>query len=148
MDQINTTRLLIGALIAGVIYFILDGVIHGAILGPEHEAVIVNAGKQVENDPTAYGYFALFDFGKGLVAMLFYVMARARLGAGPVTAVWAGVFAWFAVEVLPALAQMPFPFYGKWFFVKVMALELVPMIAGAVAGAWVYREDAAVPARA
>src|SRR5262245_57604001 len=120
MNQINTARLLIGALVAGVVYFICDGIIHGAILGAEHEAVIVNAGKQVENDPSAYGYFGLFDFGKGLVAMLFYVMARARLGAGPITAVWAGVFAWFAVEALPAIAAMPFPFYGKVFFVKVM----------------------------
>jgi hypothetical protein len=148
MDQINTARLLIGALIAGVIYFVFDGIIHGAILGAEHEAVIVNAGKPVENDPTAYAYFGLFDFGKGLVAMVFYVMARARLGAGPITAVWAGVFAWFAVEVVPSIAQMPFPFYGQVFFVKLMAMELVPMIVGAVAGAWIYREGASSTAAA
>lgn len=148
MDQINTTRLLLGALVAGVVYFIFDGVIHGAILGAEHEAVIVNAGKQVEHDPTAYAYFGLFDFGKGLVAMLFYVMARARMGAGPMTAAWAGAFAWLAVEVLPGIAQMPFPFYERMFFVKVMALELVPMVVGAVAGAWLYREGTSAPAAA
>ena len=148
MNQINTSRLLLGALVASVVYFIFDGIIHGAILGAEHEAVIVNAGKQVEHDPTAYGYFGLFDLGKGLVAMLFYVMARARLGAGPITAVRAGVFAWFAVEALPAIAAMPFPFYGKFFFVKVMAMELVPMIIGAVAGAWIYKEGATASAAA
>lgn len=141
MGNINTTRLALATLVTAVLYFIFDGVIHGAILGAEHEAAIVGAGKPVEHNPSAFGYFALFDLGKALVAMLVYVFARARLGAGPVTAVWAGLIAWLAVEVLPSIAMMPFPFYSKWFYVKTMALELVPMVVGAVAGAWVYREE-------
>ena len=141
MGNINTTRLALATLVTAVLYFIFDAVIHGAIMGAETEAGIVAAGKTVEHDPIAFAYFALFDLGKALVAMLFYVFARARLGVGPITAVWAGLIAWLAVEALPAIAQMPFPFYSKWFFVKVMALELVPMVAGAVAGAWVYREE-------
>lgn len=143
MGNINTTRLALATLVTAVLYFIFDGVIHGAILGPEHEAAITGAGKPVASDPTAFGYFALFDLGKALVAMLVYVFARARLGAGPVTAVWAGVIAWLGVEALPAIGAMPFPFYSKWFYVKVIALELVPMIVGAIAGAWVYREETA-----
>ena len=140
MGNINTTRLLLATLVTAVLYFIFDGIIHGALMGAETEAGIVAAGKTVEHDPTAFGYFALFDLGKALVAMLFYVFARTRLGAGPITAVWAGVIAWLGVEALPAIAQMPFPFYSKWFFVKIMALEFVPMILGAIAGAWVYKE--------
>jgi hypothetical protein len=140
MGTINTQRLILGTLPAAIVYFICDAVIHGAILGAEHQAAIIGAGKPVANDPTAFGYFALFDLGKGFVAMLVYVFARTRLGAGPVTAVWAGLIAWLAVEALPAIAAMPFPFYTKWFYVKVMALEVVPMILGAVAGAWLYKE--------
>jgi hypothetical protein len=143
MGTINTTRLLLAALATGVLYFIFDGIIHGAILSGEHQAAIVGAGKPVVNDPTAFGYFALFDLGKGLVAMLVYVFARARLGAGPITAVWAGMIAWLGVETLPAIGAMPFPFYSKWFYVKVIALELVPMVVGAVAGAWIYKEETA-----
>lgn len=140
MGTINTQRLLLSTLVAAVAYFIFDGIVHGAILGAEYEAGIVAAGKTVEHDPTAFGYFGLFDLGKGLVAMLIYVFARSRLGAGPITAVWAGAITWLAVEALPSLAQMPFPFYSKWLMVKVMALQIVPCIAGAVIGAWVYKE--------
>lgn len=143
MGNINTTRVALATLFTAVLYFIFDGVIHGAILGPEYEAGIVAAGKTVEHDPSAFGYFALFDLGKALVAMLVYVFARSRLGAGPITAVWAGLIAWLGAEALPAIAQMPFPFYDKWFYVKLIALELVPMVVGAVAGAWVYREETA-----
>src|SRR6266550_2652679 len=140
MGKINWGRLIAGALIAAVFYFICDGTIHGALLGKYHLAAISGAGYPLTADNTAYIYFGLFDLGKGLVAMLIYVAARSRFGAGVKTAVWAGLVAWLAVAVLPSIEWMPFPFYEKSFFVKVIALELVPMVIGAILGAWVYKE--------
>ncbi len=141
MGRINYGRLIAGAVIAAVFYFIADGTIHGALLGKYHLAAIVGAGYPVKPDNTAYIYFGLFDLGKGLVAMLIYVAARSRFGASVRTAVWAGLVAWLAIEVLPSIEWMPFPFYEKSFWVKVMALEIVPMVIGAVLGAWVYKEQ-------
>lgn len=140
MGRINYGRLIAGALLAAVFYFIADGFIHGAVLGEYHMAAVTNAGYPLRPDPTAYVYFALFDLGKGLVAMLVYVAARSRFGAGVKTAVWAGLVAWLAIEVLPSISWMPFPFYGKSFWVKVMALEILPMVIGAILGAWMYKE--------
>lgn len=140
MAGINTQRLLLCTLVTAVVYFIFDGIVHGAILGAEYEAGIVAAGKTVVHDPVSFGYFGLFDLGKGFVAMLFYVFARARLGAGPRTAAIAGLVTWLAVETLPAIAQMPFPFYDRMFFTKLIALQLVPSVVGAVVGAWLYKE--------
>ncbi|HXL82171.1 MAG TPA: hypothetical protein VN951_14940 [Pyrinomonadaceae bacterium] len=141
MGRINYGRLIAGALLAAVFYFIADGTIHGALLGKYHLAAIVGAGYPAKPDPNAYFYFALFDLGKGLVAMLIYVAARSRFGAGVKTAMWAGLVAWLAIEVLPSIEWMPFPFYEKSFFVKVIALELVPMVIGAILGAWIYKEQ-------
>jgi hypothetical protein len=143
MGRINYGRLIVGALIAAVFYFIADGTIHGAILGKYHMAAITGAGYPLKPDPTAYFYFALFDLGKGFVAMLIYVAARVPCKPGPKTAVVAGLIAWLALEVLPSIEWMPFPFYEKSFFVKVIALELVPMVIGAILGAWIYKEPAA-----
>ena len=141
MGRINYGRLIAGALIAAVFYFIADGTTHGALLGKYHMAAISGAGYPLRPDPTAYFYFGLFDLGKGLVAMLIYVAARTRFGAGVKTAVWTGLVAWLAIEVLPSIEWMPFPFYEKSFFVKVIALELVPMVIGAILGAWIYKEQ-------
>jgi hypothetical protein len=138
--KINYGRLIAGAVLAAVFYFIADGFIHGALLGEYHMAAVTNAGYPIKEDPTAYFYFGLFDLGKGLVAMLIYVAARSRFGAGVKTAVWAGLVAWLAVEVLPSISWMPFPFYEKSFWIKVMALEIVPMVIGAILGAWIYKE--------
>ena len=59
-------------------------------------AAITAAGKPIQNDPTAYAYFAIFDLGKGLVVLLVYAAARSRFGAGVKTAVWTGLIAWLA----------------------------------------------------
>jgi hypothetical protein len=142
MSRINYGRLFAGTLVAAVFYFIADGFIHGALLGPYHLAAVTRAGYPVTADNTAYIYFALFDLGKGLVALLIYVAARARFGPGIRTAAWAGVVAWLATAVLPSLEWLPFPFYEKSFFVKVIALELVPLVIGAILGAWIYKEPA------
>jgi hypothetical protein len=143
MGNVNYGRLIAGALLAGVFFFIADGFIHGALLGRFHMAAVANAGYPLTSDNTAYIYFVLFDLGKGLVAMLIYVAARVPCRPGPRTAAIAGLIAWLAIEVLPSIEWMPFPFYDESFWVKVMVLELVPMVVGAVLGAWIYKE--AVP---
>ena len=140
MGKINYGRLIVGAVVAAAFYFIADGTIHGALLGKYHMAAISGAGYPLKPDPTAYFYFALFDLGKGLVAMLIYVAARSRFGAGVKTAVWTGLVAWLAIEVLPSIEWMPFPFYDKSFWLKVMGLEILPMVIGAILGAWIYKE--------
>ena len=139
MGNVNYGRLIAGAVLAGVFYFIADGFVHGALLSEYHMAAITSAGKPVVHDPTAYFYFAVFDLGKGLVAMLIYVAARVPGKPGPKTAVVAGLITWLAIEVLPAIAAMPFPFYEKSFYLKVIAFELVPMVIGAILGAWIYK---------
>ncbi len=130
MGKINHGRVIAGAIAAGIFYFIANGFIHGAVLGREHMAAITGAGKAVQHDPTSYVYFAAFDLGKGLVAVLLYAAARPRFGPGVKTAIWAGLVAWFAIEALPQNL--------KW-----IALEIVPMAVGAILGAWIYREPAA-----
>jgi len=140
MGKINYARVIAGAIVASVFYFVADGIIHGVFLGQDHMAAITGAGKPIEHHPTSYLYFAIFDLGKGFIAMLIYAAARPRFGAGVRTAVWAGLMAWLAIEALPAVAAMPFPFYETSFYWKVIGLELVPMVIGAILGAWIYRE--------
>jgi hypothetical protein len=140
MGKINYGRLILGAIVAGIFFFIADGLIHGKLLEADHKAAITAAGKPLTEDPTSFVYFGVFDLGKGLVVMLLYAAARARFGPGASTAIWAGVVGWLAVEALPNIAAMPLPFYPKMVYWKWITLEIVPMIIGAILGAWVYKE--------
>ena len=140
MGKVNYGRVIAGAILAGSVYFIADAIIHGAFLGGEHMAAIIAAGKPLRHNPSSYVYFAAFDLGKGLVAVLGYAAARPRFGPGVRTAIWAGMLAWFATEALPQIAAMPLPFYEKAFYWKWIGLEILPMAGGAVLGAWIYNE--------
>jgi hypothetical protein len=82
MGKIDHGRVIAGAIAAGIFDFIADGFIHGALLGREHMAAITGAGKAVQHDPTSYVYFAVFDLGKGLVAVLLYAAAARGSGQG------------------------------------------------------------------
>jgi hypothetical protein len=140
MGKINYGRLILGTIVAAIFFFIADGLIHGKVLAEDHKAAITGAGKEVREDPTSFAYFTAFDLGKGLVVMLLYTAARARFGPGVKTAVWAGAVGWLAIEVLPNLANIPFPFYPKVVYWEWMALEFIPMIVGAILGGWIYKE--------
>lgn len=143
MGKINYARVIVGAVIVGVFYFITDGAIHGGLLEADYIAAITGAGKPLQHDSTTYIYFAAFDLGKALVAILFYAAARPRLGAGIKTAAWSGLFAWLAVEALPAIAAMPFPFFEKSHYWKVLLFEIPSMVLGGILGGWIYREPVA-----
>lgn len=140
MAKINVGRLVLSTLLAAVFYFVADGVIHGAILDADAEAALKAAGKPIVHDPIAFAYFGFFDLGKGFVAMFIYVLARERFSPGVRSAVIAGLLTWFAIETLPNIAQMPIPLVPQFVYWKWIALELVPCVAGAVLGAWVYKE--------
>jgi hypothetical protein len=140
MTSINYVRFFAGAMVAAVFYFIADGFIHGKVLGEDHKAAITGAGKPLREDPSNFVYFAVFDLGKGVVVMLLYTAALTRFGSGVTTAVWAGAVGWLAIEALPNIANMPFPFYPKSVYWKWIALELVPMLIGAMLGGWIYKE--------
>jgi hypothetical protein len=141
MGKINYGRVIIGAIIAGIFFFITDGVVH-TVLGPYHLAALnklASVPPQTQ-DPTMYIWFGLYDLCKGLAALLIYAGIRPRFGAGVKTAVWAGVITWLAAKVAPSLASMPFPFYDHVYFYKLMAMTLVTTAVGAIIGAAIYKE--------
>ncbi len=140
MGTINYARVIVATLVVGIFYFIADGFIHGALLSGDYLATMTRLGIEAEEDPTAYAYFAVFDLGKAFVAVFFYAAARPRFGPGIKTAICAGLFTWLAVEAVPAIASMPFPFFEKSHYLKLMALEIVPVTLGAILGGWLYRE--------
>jgi hypothetical protein len=139
MGKINYGRAVIGIILTTIFYFLTDGVVH-KILGNYHMAAITGAGKVVQGSPTDYIYFAVYDLCKALVAVLIYVGIRPRFGPGVKTAVWAGAVAWLGCIVAPSIAAMPFPFYERVYFYKLIGMELVTMVVGAIIGAAIYKE--------
>ena len=146
MARINWGRLILGSLIAAIIMFFTDGLIHETIAKADWSAVY-NGLRTPEPEPhgTSMVYFAIFELGRGFTAMMFYVLMRAYFGAGPKTAVLAGILGWIAFSLTGPAQFIPLRFFSNALWLKVGALHLITSILATIAGAALYK-DASTPA--
>jgi hypothetical protein len=133
----NAKRIILGGIVAGIVYFVGDGVVHGALL---HSRWVEILGPNADQSLHQPGYFFPYDLLKGLLALWIYAAARPRLGPGPLTAVIAGFVVWFACIPVPLLGLLPMKFFGANFVALWSLYALIPMVLGSIAGAWLYRE--------
>ena len=143
MARINWGRLMLGALVAAIIMFLTDGFIHERIVGADWRAVYAGL-RAVEPEPhgTSMVYFALFELGRAFITMLFYATMRTHFGAGPKTAVLAGIASWIAFSLTGPAQFIPLGFFSTALWMKVGALHLITSIIATIAGAALYKDSA------
>ena len=141
MPQINWARLLIGTLVAAIIMFFSDGFFHEMVAKADWKAVYaaLNA-KEPEPHGSSMAYFAVFEIGRAFTALLFYATMRTRFGAGPKTAVLAGIAGWVAFSLTGPVQFIPLGFFSTALWLKVGAFHLVVSIVATLAGAALYKE--------
>jgi hypothetical protein len=137
----NYAKIALGGLVAGVICFIGDGIVHGVLLQARWME-IANTLHLPRGD-SGFGYFSIYDLAKGVASVLLYAMIRPRLGPGARTAVIAGLLTWALVLPIPLLGMIPIHFFGRKFALLWSFYGLFPIVIGAVAGSWFYREQPA-----
>lgn len=146
MGSIPFGRVLLGGLVAGLVMNVSEFVLHGIVLAPDGARLVEEwgrAGLSVEraSDPTLLVWLVGVTFLLGLLAVWTYAAIRPRFGAGPGTAVVAGLAVWAmsylyagvyvhaGIVILPAkLTWLP------------VAWSLVEVPVATVIGAWLYRE--------
>ena len=143
MAQINWGRLFLGTLVASIIMFATDGFIHETITRADWVSVY-DSLRATMPDPhgSSLVYFALFELGRGFTAMMFYVLMRAFFGAGPKTAVLAGIVGWIAFSLTGPVQFIPLGFFSNALWLKVGAIHLVTSIVATIAGAALYKDAA------
>lgn len=143
MTNINWSRFLIGGLIASVILFVTDGMMHEMILKADWQAIYAALGAR---EPQPHGssmlYFAIFELGRGMISVLIYVLMRPFHGAGPKTAVFAAIVGWLAFSVAGPVQYVPLGFISIPLWLKAAAIQLVATIVGVLAGAALYKDGA------
>ncbi|HEY5884738.1 MAG TPA: hypothetical protein VIT88_08635 [Pyrinomonadaceae bacterium] len=142
MPRINRVRLIIGALVAAIILFVTDGLMHESWLHPDWLAVYNNLRATTpEETPVSMIYFAIFELGRGFIAMLLYVLMRDRFSPGPKTAVLAAVFTWIAFSLTGPAQFIPLGFFSNALWMKMGIAHLVTTVIATVAGAAIYKSE-------
>ena len=102
-------------------------------------------------EPTEHGvsmlYFAVFELGRGFIAMLLYVLMRPTCKPGPKTAACAGLVVWIAFSLTGPAQFIPLGFFSNALWIKVGAFQLVTSIVAAIVAAALYK-DAVEPSAA
>ena len=144
MARINFGRLVIGGLIATVILFVTDGLLHEHLVRDYWHYVYDGLGTRAPEPghSTALAYFLIFEVGRAFIAILIYALMRPFYGAGPTTAVISAIAAWFAFSVTAPAEFIPLGFYSRRLWVIVAAVQLVTSIGANLIAAWIYRDPA------
>jgi hypothetical protein len=141
MSRVNWIRLIIGGVIASVILFLTDGFFHERVVAADWAAVFTALGiKPPVETPANLLYFAIYEVGRGFLAMILYGLMRPCCKPGPKTAAIAGVVVWLAFSVTGPAQFIPLGFFSHGLWVKVGGFHLITSIIATIAGAAFYRE--------
>jgi hypothetical protein len=141
MTGINAGKVVVGGLLAGLVFNVIDFVVNTMIMAADYQAAFTRLGLDAAamESGAALAAVIIIDFLFGILAVFTYAAIRPRFGPGAKTAAYAAVLLWLAV----ALVLLIFTLSGVFtmgLYVKGSLLALVNNVIGTVAGAWAYKE--------
>jgi len=139
MSNINTGRVVIGGLVAGVVLIIGEFLLNDFVLAAQMKEWL--AAHKFQEPPGSFIAIAVgLSFVMGIVLVLGYACIRTRLGPGVKTAIIAGLFAWFAVYFYCGIIYGVLFGFSTNMIVINTVWGLVEYVLAAIAGAWAYKE--------
>lgn len=141
MGKINTGRVVLGGLIAGLVFNISEFILNVFVVGKAWESWSMEHQFNAAMGAGAYIFMIILMFLLGIFAVWFYAAIRPRYGAGPKTALCAGFALWLVAYLFPTLGQVGMSMYSFGFAIVSLIWGLVEALLGTYLGAWFYKED-------
>lgn len=149
MAHTNRSRVILGGLLAGVVINGVEYIANGVLMKGAWAQAMQALGRPEGFTTGAILMFVVCGFLLGIASVWLYAAIRPRYGAGPNTAIRAGVVAWAIGSLIPNLASYPMGFFPTGLLVIATIVALVEIVLGTMAGARFYKEEliAVTPAR-
>jgi len=150
MGKINSGRVILGGIVAGIVGNIFAFLVDGVMLAPQWAEGMKALGKPDLSVAQITG-FNILGMAYGIFAVWLYAAIRPRYGAGPRTAVCAALAGWVLGTLLPNVAFMGVTGLFPSNLLAMTTLGgIVEWVAGTLAGAALYKEStsSAMAARA
>lgn len=139
MGNINVGRWLAGGFVAGLVMWIIEGAA-SMLYMEDAVAALAAHNLSMEMTPAFWALTCIMSLLMGLATVLFYALARTRLGAGPKTAIIVGIVAYFGYILPVILGYMMIDLYPRSMLHTWAVIGFFEMIVVSLAGAWVYKE--------
>ena len=139
MSAINASKVVTGGLLAGLVMNIGEYILNEVILAERWQAA--TAGLNMPEPGTwLIIFFIIWSFVFGIAMIYLYAAFRPRCGAGPKTAVCAGITAWFFTSLMGFGPTAIMGLFPADLVVISLIWGLVEMSLAALAGARFYTE--------
>ena len=146
MTRINMARVILGGIVAAVVINISEFVLHSFVIVQQMEEAVA-----ARNLPAVSGQaiavFMVMGLALGIALVWTYAAIRPRFGPGVGTALCAGSLVWFLAYAYPSLGMWAMGMFPAGVTVISLVWGLAELLAGAVAGAWLYQEPGSPAAR-
>ncbi|MBI3684552.1 MAG: hypothetical protein HY235_29625 [Acidobacteria bacterium] len=143
MNRISWKSVVLGGLLAGLIINVSEAVLNMLVLADDMSAAMKALGKSGDITPMQIVFFNIWGFVAGITAVWLYAAIRPRYGAGPRTALCAGLAFWFAYAILGSIGLLVLDLFPVRPMVIAYTWGLAETLIATLAGAKVYKEEAA-----
>jgi hypothetical protein len=140
MGRINTGRVVVGGLLAGLLINISEFVLNTVVIAKDMEAAM----KAMNLPPIGgaqVGMFVVLGFALGITTVWLYAAIRPRFGPGVSTAACAALTVWFLAYVYPSMFILVLHVFPTMPTCISVVWGLPEIIIAAIAGAWAYTES-------
>jgi hypothetical protein len=141
MGKVNWKKVLLGGIVAGVIIDVVEGVFEGIVLGPQWRQAMLMLGHPLQETGGQMVSHVLLGLAYGISAVWLYAAIRTRYGAGPKTALYAGLSVWVIGYLLPSWNWGSRGLFPNRLIAIAIVVGLVEIILATEVGAWLYREE-------
>ncbi|MEW5983065.1 MAG: hypothetical protein AB1806_11950 [Acidobacteriota bacterium] len=139
MGTINTGKVIVGGLVAGVVINISEFILYMAVLGRDMEAAITRMNLSPIGG-MANATFVVSGFVLGIAVIWLYAAIRPRFGPGPRTALCAGAAVWLFAYLYPTVGMVAMGMFSAGSMAVALVWGLVELLVAAAAGAALYKE--------
>lgn len=147
MGRIDFGRVLLGGLVAGVVIVIGDMIANLWLFVEQNEAIMERID-MVEPGPPQIAFFIGLGLVVGITMIWLYAAIRPRFGPGPGTAACAGLLTWALYFLFPMLMWTAVGVVPVGATVGLAVWGAVELVAAALAGAMLYKEEFGGPGTA
>ena len=139
MGRINWGSVILCGLLTGLVLNVVDGVLYGVVLKADLDAAMTALNRPAMAN-SAMVWFVVCDFLFGIYFMWLYAAIRPRFGAGPRTALIAGLAMWVLFGVLHWISEEPMGLFPAKIYVIGLTVALIQYPVSVMAGAKFYKE--------
>jgi hypothetical protein len=137
---INVSRVIVGGIVAGLVINISEFLLNQIILLSDMTTALARMNLPPVGGSTI-SVFIVLGFIGGIAAVCLYAAIRPRFGAGPKTALLAGLFFWFVGYFWSGAVMYALHMYSARLLAIAFCWELVECILATLIGASLYTEQ-------